>query len=81
MLFPNSFPYARYNWVVVLSEEHFLPIDNFSVEILRDGFLVAQEGIERVRKKEPKVEILLYQLELSSPGRGRDFSSPSSSGH
>jgi UDPglucose--hexose-1-phosphate uridylyltransferase len=55
VLFPNSFPYAQYNWVVVLSEEHFLPIDNFSVEILRDGFLVAQEGIERVRKKEPEL--------------------------
>ena len=47
-LFPNAFPYARYNWVIVLSQEHFLYPDQFSVEILRDGFLVAQEGIIKI---------------------------------
>ena len=51
--FPNSFPYARYNWVVVLSDEHFYHLDQFSEEILRDGFLVAQDGIMRVGKREP----------------------------
>jgi hypothetical protein len=40
-LFPNAFPYARYNWVIVLSEEHFLYPDQFSVEILKNGFLLA----------------------------------------
>jgi len=55
VLFPNSFPYTQYNWVVVLSEEHVIPLDRFSNEILRDGFLVAQEGIARVRKKEPEL--------------------------
>jgi UDPglucose--hexose-1-phosphate uridylyltransferase len=55
VLFPNSFPYTKYNWVVVLSEEHFLPLDRFSHETLTDGFLVAKEGIERLREKEPKL--------------------------
>lgn len=52
--FPNSFPYAHYNWVVVLSDEHFYHLDQFTVEILRDGFLVAQDGIRRVEKREPE---------------------------
>jgi UDPglucose--hexose-1-phosphate uridylyltransferase len=56
LLFPNSFPYTRYNWVVVFSEEHSLYLDQFSVEILRDGFLVAQDGIERVGREEPECE-------------------------
>jgi galactose-1-phosphate uridylyltransferase len=51
--FPNSFPYARYNWVVVLSDDHFYHLDQFSTEILKDGFLVAQEGIKRIGKGEP----------------------------
>ncbi len=51
--FPNSFPYARHNWVVVLSEEHFYHLEQFTVEILRDGFLVAQEGIRRVERRDP----------------------------
>ncbi|HMK76966.1 MAG TPA: hypothetical protein VK568_12405 [Thermodesulfobacteriota bacterium] len=52
-LFPNAFPYARYNWVIVLCEEHFLYPDQFSVEMLRDGFLAAQEGIQRIVKSQP----------------------------
>jgi len=53
VLFPNSFPYARHNWVVALTEDHFLQIDRFTKEMLRDGFLVAGEGIARVEKMEP----------------------------
>jgi UDPglucose--hexose-1-phosphate uridylyltransferase len=52
--FPNSFPYARYNWVVVLSDDHFCHLDQFSTEILKDGFTVAQEGIRRVVRREPE---------------------------
>jgi len=52
-LFPNAFPYARYHWVIVLSEEHFLYPDQFSVEILRDGFLLAQEGIKKIEQSQP----------------------------
>jgi galactose-1-phosphate uridylyltransferase len=55
-LFPNAFPYARHNWVVVLCEEHFLYPDQFSVEILRDGFLVAQEGIRRIGQSQPEFQ-------------------------
>lgn len=53
VLFPNSFPYARHNWVVALTEDHFLQLDRFTNEILRDAFLVAREGIARVEKMEP----------------------------
>jgi galactose-1-phosphate uridylyltransferase len=54
ILFPNSFPYAQYNWVVVLSEGHFLYLDQFNVEILRDGFLLAQYGVDLVKEPEFK---------------------------
>src|SRR4030042_3322120 len=55
-LFPNAFPYARYNWVIVLCEDHFLYPDQFSVEILKDGFLVAQEGIKRIGQSQPEFQ-------------------------
>jgi UDPglucose--hexose-1-phosphate uridylyltransferase len=45
LLFPNSFPYAPLNWVVVFSGDHFLSLNQFSAEILRDAFLVARDGI------------------------------------
>jgi UDPglucose--hexose-1-phosphate uridylyltransferase len=55
-LFPNAFPYARYNWVIVLCEEHFVYPDQFSAEILRDGFLAAQEGIKRIGQSQPEFQ-------------------------
>jgi UDPglucose--hexose-1-phosphate uridylyltransferase len=55
-LFPNAFPYARYNWVIVLCEDHFLYPDQFSVEILRDGFLLAQDGIKRIGQSQPEFQ-------------------------
>ena len=55
-LFPNAFPYARYNWVIVLSERHFLYPDQFSVEMLRDGFLVGQEGIKKIGRSQPEFQ-------------------------
>jgi UDPglucose--hexose-1-phosphate uridylyltransferase len=51
--FPNAFPYARYNWVVVLSDEHFYHLDQFTMEVLRDAFWVGQEGIQRVGRMTP----------------------------
>lgn len=50
VLFPNSFPYAKHNWVVALTEDHFLQIDRFTPEILRDGFEAVSEGISRLEK-------------------------------
>ena len=55
-LFPNAFPYARHNWVIALCEEHFLYPDQFSVELLRDGFILAQEGIRRVGQSQPEFQ-------------------------
>lgn len=54
LMFPNSFPYACYNWVVVLSGRHFLYLDQFSVETLKDGFLLAQYGVNLVKEREFK---------------------------
>ena len=55
VLFPNSFPYAQYNWVVILSEDHCFPLHRFSDDTLVDGFLAAQEGIDRVETKEAEL--------------------------
>lgn len=52
-LFPNSFPYAKNNWVVALTEDHFLQIDRFTPEILQDAFEAAQEGISRLERVSP----------------------------
>jgi UDPglucose--hexose-1-phosphate uridylyltransferase len=53
LAFPNSFPYTQYNWVIVLSKDHFLPLDRFTGRILIDGFGAGQEAIGRLARNEP----------------------------
>ena len=76
--FPNSFPYARHNWVVVLSEEHFYHLQQFTVEILRDGFLDGPGGDPEGGKERSRLHLWLNQLELPPSIRGGIVSSPSS---
>ena len=50
--FPNLFPYARGSNVVVLTEDHFRSIDEFTVEQFADGLACALEYVHAVRDHE-----------------------------
>jgi UDPglucose--hexose-1-phosphate uridylyltransferase len=55
-LFPNAYPYAQNNCVIVLLEDHDLPLPQFTTEMLRDGFLLARDGIEKVIRSRPEFQ-------------------------
>ena len=46
--FPNLFPYAEHANVVVLTEEHFVQIEEFSADVLADGLANALEYVNAV---------------------------------
>lgn len=46
--FPNLFPYAKHSNVVVLTEEHFTPIDEFTVKQFANGISCALEYLNAV---------------------------------
>lgn len=46
--FPNLFPYGKHSNVVVLTEEHFRPIDELSADLLADGLACALEYVGSV---------------------------------
>jgi UDPglucose--hexose-1-phosphate uridylyltransferase len=48
--FPNTGPYDVYSTVVVVSDEHFVPLVKFEPEIVLNALLAAQEFIRSVRK-------------------------------
>lgn len=52
IVFPNAFPYDEYSAVGVVGEEHFVPMDCFQPEVLRDAFIAAEDYIKRVYKKD-----------------------------
>ncbi|MFB6266403.1 MAG: hypothetical protein ABEI31_01985 [Halodesulfurarchaeum sp.] len=46
--FPNLNPYGQHSNVVVLTEDHYVPIDEFTPAIFRDGFQAALEYVHAV---------------------------------
>lgn len=48
-VFPNLFPYAAHNGVVVLGPTHYRQLAEFSETLLVDGFMAAQDYITRVQ--------------------------------
>lgn len=46
--FPNFFPYGKHSNVVVLTEEHFRPINELSADRLTDGLTCALEYVSSV---------------------------------
>jgi UDPglucose--hexose-1-phosphate uridylyltransferase len=45
---PNAFPYSRYCGVTVISDEHYISLDRFSVEKLFSAFKASTLFIERI---------------------------------
>jgi UDPglucose--hexose-1-phosphate uridylyltransferase len=51
--FPNISPYDVYGAVVVVSEEHYIPLDGFTVPVVRDALLAAQQHLRAVARADP----------------------------
>ncbi|MUV38970.1 hypothetical protein JNUCC1_02842 [Lentibacillus sp. JNUCC-1] len=45
---PNLFPYSKHNGVVVMTREHFLRLEDFSVEQIKNAFVAAQTYVKSV---------------------------------
>ncbi|MFB6133463.1 MAG: hypothetical protein ABEJ55_00550 [Halanaeroarchaeum sp.] len=46
--FPNLNPYGAYSNVVVLTEEHYVPLDEFETAVFEDGFEAAMAYVDAV---------------------------------
>ena len=53
IVMPNLFPYERYSAVTRLTETHFVPLDDFSVQCLMDGLVVSLDYFNRIRRNDP----------------------------
>jgi len=67
---PNAFPYSRYNAVVILSEDHFLPLDKFTPDILYEGFQAALSYINQIRQFDDKVAYASINWNYMPPAGG-----------
>lgn len=69
IIFPNISPYAKYSMVVVLSKDHFVPIDGFRKELLLDGLILSREYLSRVLERDDNVRFASINMSyLKSAG-------------
>lgn len=53
--FPNLFPFGEFHAVVPLTQEHYLPLDEFSSGQIEDGLKAALKYIREVHEDNPEV--------------------------
>jgi len=54
-LFPNRLPFDKYCAVVVMGKQHYVPLSDFTEDLLFDAFSVSLAFLRRVQEKDPGV--------------------------
>lgn len=66
-LFPNLLPLDRYTGVCVMSRRHFIPIHEFTPEIMKDAFTAALSFIKQVARRDPRARFFNINWNYMSP--------------
>lgn len=56
VVFPNLFPYSKHNGVVIFSDQHYVRLEEFTIEMIKNAFLAAQTYIQRVAAIDSKAK-------------------------
>lgn len=70
LVFPNTSPWDVYGVVVVISDEHFIPLDGFDTETVLNAMLAAQEYIRVVEKADPAAKYHFIAWNYMPPSGG-----------
>jgi galactose-1-phosphate uridylyltransferase len=68
--FPNSGPYDIHGAVVVISEEHFIPLRGFTVEVVQDALLAARAHLRAVLQADPAARYQFIAWNYMPPSGG-----------
>jgi len=70
LAFPNSGPYDVYGAVVVVSDEHFISLSEFTLETVLNALLAAHAYIVRVQQVDPAARFNLMAWNYMPPSGG-----------
>ncbi|MEE8472319.1 MAG: hypothetical protein V3S82_04030 [Dehalococcoidia bacterium] len=70
LAFPNALNFAPYSGVVVLTNQHFLGIDEFTEEIIAGGFEACQTLLQRIAGQDPGIKYLTINWNYLPPSGG-----------
>ena len=69
-LFPNANPYDQSGTVAIFSFRHFVPLDQFSPEIMRNGFAVCFDYFRRITVIKPDYQYCSINWNYMPPSGG-----------
>ncbi|HMU91096.1 MAG: hypothetical protein IT471_10215 [Pseudomonadales bacterium] len=61
-LFPNLFPYDDVSAVAAITDQHFVPMDDFPVEVIANGLNVARAFFERLEAAPTPREVPFFNM-------------------
>jgi len=70
VIIPNLFPYDIYSSVVIMTDEHVVPVEGFSGKILGDSFSLGVDFLRRVKVLEPSIPYHLMTWNYMPPSGG-----------
>jgi UDPglucose--hexose-1-phosphate uridylyltransferase len=68
--FPNNDPYDVYGVVVVISDEHYIPLRKFDLDTVLNALLAAQAYLKRVRKADSAAKYSFIAWNYMPPSGG-----------
>lgn len=69
-LFPNAFPYDRSSSVAVFSPRHFVPMEELTPDIMRDGFAVCIDYFKRIAELQKDLKYCSINWNYMPPAGG-----------
>lgn len=68
--FPNLFPYSKHNAVVIFSGQHYVKLEEFTVEMIKNAFMAAQTYTQNVIEADPKARYASINWNYLPPSGG-----------
>ncbi|MDQ0176601.1 hypothetical protein [Bacillus chungangensis] len=54
VVFPNLFPYSKHNAVVRMTDQHYVPLEDFKPSLIENAFVAAHDYVQKVVQSDPK---------------------------
>ncbi len=70
ILFPNKSPFGEHHGVGILTEAHYVPMEAFGEETIRDSILLVQDYFRTVHRKDPAARFPVYVWNFLPPSAG-----------
>jgi galactose-1-phosphate uridylyltransferase len=70
ILFPNKSPFGEYHGVGILTDAHYIPMEEYTEKTVEDSLLLTQEYFRAVHERDPSARFPVYVWNFLPPSAG-----------